>query len=143
MARGAQVEATDEEVVPEIESNAEGSSSSQPLPTNNRRRLSPKTWWPAIVQWSKGPDPPIHLQIKPIYPRVQTIPLRILDRFAPKRRQKIGLWAFTCLVWFILFVTVEHFSRFRGKSTALLSCSSSLWYDAFRFESSISSQFDE
>ncbi|MBE7180285.1 MAG: hypothetical protein INR71_03590, partial [Terriglobus roseus] len=40
----------------------------------------------AVARWTKGPSPPRIYRIDPFLPAVQEAPLRLLDRYAPKRR---------------------------------------------------------
>lgn len=45
----------------------------------------------ATVSWLAGPDPPQDLLLRPLFPRIQETPIRLRDRFFPKRRHKVAL----------------------------------------------------
>ncbi|KAF1813594.1 LCCL domain-containing protein [Eremomyces bilateralis CBS 781.70] len=68
--------------------------------------------WEALGGWVVGPDPPRPYQIRPFFPMIQVAPIRLLDRYCPKKKDKITLLIATYVVWFILFVVVLHKSAF-------------------------------
>lgn len=72
-----------------------------PLPVRKAAR--------ATAVWVKGPDPPCHLTIKPLFPRIQEAPIKLLGRFAPKQRHRIFLLFFVYCVWFLVWaLMVRH-----------------------------------
>ncbi|KAK2763103.1 hypothetical protein FQN54_009737 [Arachnomyces sp. PD_36] len=58
-----------------------------PLPIRNAAR--------ATAKWVKGPQPPRELRIKPLFPKIQEAPVKLLDRFFPKRKYKLGLLSYS------------------------------------------------
>lgn len=60
----------------------------------------------AIANWSRGPQPPVELKIEPFFPTIQEWPLRVMDRFVPKRRHRILLLAIVYLAWFLPWALV-------------------------------------
>lgn len=87
----------------------------------------------AVAQWIQGPDPPRVMRIKPFFPTIQEAPLRLMDRFVPKRRHRICLLAFVHVCWFLTWsLMVRHNStaayiKGYGKPQNLW-CGASLWY---------------
>jgi hypothetical protein len=55
----------------------------------------------ATAVWIKGPVPPQELRIKPFFPQIQDLPLRLLDRYLPKQRYRIGLLIAFYAAWFL------------------------------------------
>lgn len=96
--------------------------------------ISPELYqkWLAVKTWVKGPQPPRPWTIQPIFPTVQRAPLLLLDRFFPKRKQKIALLvAFYC-AWFLSFSLVLHRSAFTADipgygSPVNIRCTDTLW----------------
>lgn len=87
----------------------------------------------AAIAWTKGPDPPRQWNISPVFPRIQAIPLDLLDRWCPKQIHKVWLLIAFYLFWLLTF------SIFLEKSAVaqdlpgygapnVLWCGSSLWY---------------
>ena len=126
----------------DIRSPTESTSSGLPVPIWLRESaISFKYKWVplpirkagrAVTRWVKGPVPPRELQIQPLFPRVQKAPLRLLDRFAPKRRHKIILlllfyccWALT---WSLMLAhhSTSGFIKGYGKPVNLW-CGASFW----------------
>ncbi|PWY79238.1 LCCL domain protein [Aspergillus heteromorphus CBS 117.55] len=90
-----------------------------------------KVGW-AVADWVKGPNPPQSLLLRPLFPRYQELPVRCLNRFFPKRKQKIALLALLYFVWFLPWTIVLLHSRQAGYIEGYgrpqtLSCSTSLW----------------
>src|SRR5690606_13445841 len=67
----------------------------------------------AIWSWVEGPNPPEVLRINPLFPAIQTWPIRMRDRLLPKRRHKLAALAVVYFLWMTLFVLVTDLSRFR------------------------------
>ncbi|KAJ6259224.1 hypothetical protein Dda_6122 [Drechslerella dactyloides] len=86
----------------------------------------PKKVGHAVSRWVRGPNPPEKQRIKPIFPNIQAIPIRIFDNFCPSRRSKVIAWLVACALWLLAFILVEHYSYFRGKAT-ILACEDTLW----------------
>ena len=87
----------------------------------------------ATANWVKGPDPPHTLLLKPLFPRLQELPVQYLEHFLPKRKYKIFLLILLYVSWFLpWFLLIVH-SRSDGfiegyGQLQTLSCSSNLWY---------------
>lgn len=87
----------------------------------------------ATVNWIKGPDPPHTLLLKPLFPRLQELPVQYLEHFFPKRKQKIALLLLLYTSWFLPWFLVLLHSRSSGYiegygQLQTLSCGSTFWY---------------
>lgn len=85
-----------------------------------------------VVTWVKGPDPPRIWKINPYLPSIQTAPIRLLDRWAPKRMQRFALLMALYFCWLLCFVTILHKSAFSSEiagygSPSTLSCTDTYW----------------
>lgn len=58
------------------------------------------------VRWAQGPDPPRINIIRPWFPWIQEAPVRLLDRYIPKRRHRISLLIAHYLCWILTFAFV-------------------------------------
>ncbi|KAJ5378840.1 hypothetical protein N7509_011959 [Penicillium cosmopolitanum] len=86
----------------------------------------------SVAHWIKGPDPPHMLLLKPLFPRIQELPVQYLDRFFPKRKQKGLLLGLLYLSWFLPWFLVLLHSRSSGYiegygQLQTLSCTTNLW----------------
>ncbi|KAL4805209.1 LCCL domain-containing protein [Aspergillus unguis] len=86
----------------------------------------------ATADFVKGPDPPYPLLLNPLFPHVQELPRRYLDKFFPKRKHKISLLLLLYLAWFlpwtILFIHSRSAGHIEGYGQPVtLSCSSTFW----------------
>lgn len=87
----------------------------------------------ATVRWVKGPDPPRDLLFKPLFPSIQELPVKFLNRFFPKKRHKIALLLLLYLSWFLSWFLVLLHSSSSGNIEGYgrpkpISCSASYWY---------------
>ncbi|GFG28003.1 LCCL domain protein [Aspergillus udagawae] len=89
----------------------------------------------AVWSWVLGPSPPHIYQIKPLLPRWQTAPGRLVQRFFPSTIRKV-LLLLSCLVfWGVVFIASLH-SAIPGSDVTgyeepvKLSCQSRLWANA-------------
>lgn len=85
-----------------------------------------------LIDWIRGPDPPRTWKITPYFPAVQTAPLVLLDRLAPKRKQKFWLLIALYFCFLLVFITVLHESAFAdtvpGYGTPTnLGCTDTFW----------------
>ena len=86
----------------------------------------------ATVTFIKGPIPPRELKIEPLFPKLQQAPLRLLDRYVPKRRHRISLLVLFYAVWFLTWsLMLKHhatsgFIKGYGRPSNLW-CGSSFW----------------
>ncbi|KAF2455619.1 hypothetical protein BDY21DRAFT_289516 [Lineolata rhizophorae] len=90
--------------------------------------------WGAVVRWVEGPQPPRPYRIEPFFPRIQTAPLRLLDRFFPKRKYKLWLLVAFYACWLAAFASVLHASAFASDipgygAPVRLSCAARFWSD--------------
>lgn len=107
----------------------------QPAPSSSRwtyitapiRRVSR-----AVFNWLQGPTPPQVQKIKPILPRVQTWPIRMRDRYLPKRKHQLVLLLGFYFCWLLAFISTLYHSAFSGEIQGYgkpmrLSCIASYW----------------
>ena len=66
----------------------------------------------ALSRWAKGPDPPRNHVIKPLFPSIQEAPIRLLDKYVPKRRHRIVLLIGYYFLWILTFALVMRQSTF-------------------------------
>lgn len=57
----------------------------------------------AVAKFVKGPIPPRELRVNPIFPKVQEAPIRLLDRYVPKRRHRASLLVVLIATWFLIW----------------------------------------
>ncbi|KKA18801.1 LCCL domain protein [Rasamsonia emersonii CBS 393.64] len=86
----------------------------------------------ATARWVKGPDPPRDLLFKPLFPSIQELPVKYLNRFFPKRRHKIALLLLLYFSWFLSWFLVLLHSSSSGHIEGYgrpqpISCSASYW----------------
>lgn len=86
----------------------------------------------AIARWVEGPVPPHTLLLTPLFPRIQEVPVRCLERFFPKRRHKIALLMLLYAAWFLPWFIVLAHSRRAGYIEGYgvpqtLSCATTFW----------------
>lgn len=85
-------------------------------------------------RWMKGPDPPQVLRIDPLFPAVQTAPIRLRNMLFPKRKHKTAAYLAFISLWIAVFVIVVHYSRFVTTTeeqyglTYQLGCTNAVWY---------------
>lgn len=95
-----------------------------PLPIRNFTRF--------VIAWTKGPDPPQTQQITPFFPTIQEAPLRLVDRFLPKKKHKTGLLILFYFSWVLAFSLILRSSASSGKiegygQPQALWCGASYW----------------
>ncbi|PYH75373.1 LCCL domain protein [Aspergillus uvarum CBS 121591] len=86
----------------------------------------------ATAEWVRGPNPPRSLLLRPLFPQIQELPVRYLERFFPKRKQKIALLLLLYVAWFLPWSLVLWHSRQAGYIEGYgrpqtLSCRTSFW----------------
>ncbi|KAM0335660.1 hypothetical protein ACHAQA_000709 [Verticillium albo-atrum] len=62
----------------------------------------------AAVTWSKGPQNPRDWKIKPLFPRVQEFPLLLVEKYLPKRKQRLAVVFFYVAIWAVTFALVKR-----------------------------------
>ncbi|KAG8165913.1 hypothetical protein KVR01_004465 [Diaporthe batatas] len=96
------------------------------VPGGVRRRYG------TAVSWLRGPDPPRPWKIRPLLPRVQQLPLRLVDRLLPRRWQRAVVLLVFYVCWIATFGAVMHKSSavddIGGQgSPFLVGCGGSFW----------------
>lgn len=86
----------------------------------------------AVVTWVKGPQPPRPYKIHPYFPRIQEAPLRLLDRYAPKRMQRFWLLMLFYFSWLLCFSLILWKSSFASDvkgygSPVRIGCTATFW----------------
>ncbi len=90
--------------------------------------------WKFVVTWIKGPQPPRPWKIRPLFPKIQTAPIRFINNYFPKRKHKVFLLIFFYSCWALTFGLVLHRSAFAadipGFGTPVqLRCTDRFWDD--------------
>lgn len=85
-----------------------------------------------VKAWCEGPDPPQIQKITPFFPWIQEAPVRLIDTYLPKRRQKAALLAFFYFSWLLTFTLVLNHSAQAGDIEGYgkpqpIWCGASLW----------------
>ena len=88
--------------------------------------------WRTTAVWVKGPQPPRPWKIDPVFPAVQTAPIRFLNNYFPKRKHKIALLAFFYFSWMLSFGLILHRSAFAADipghgSPVRVTCEHRFW----------------
>lgn len=103
------------------------SFSSRWIPLRIRRLARP------VEKWIKGPSPPYQLHIEPLWPNIQQAPLRLLDKYVTKRRNRIALlfllYLFWSLTWGLMLRhnSLSGFIEGHGKPSNIW-CGASFWF---------------
>ncbi|EEH49648.1 uncharacterized protein PADG_05727 [Paracoccidioides brasiliensis Pb18] len=87
----------------------------------------------STVKWLKGPDPPRVLLLDPLFPSIQSAPVKLVDRFFPKRKYKIGLLLALYFSWFLPWALILRHSASGGfiegyGKPSPISCRHSHWF---------------
>ncbi|KAF2841284.1 hypothetical protein M501DRAFT_1000451 [Patellaria atrata CBS 101060] len=93
-----------------------------------------KRAWKSTVKWMKGPQPPRPYRIRPYFPAIQEAPIRLLERYAPKRKHKILILVALYFCWLLSFSLVLHKSAFASDvpgygSPVRIGCTARYWRD--------------
>jgi hypothetical protein len=107
---------------------------------NRGRRFLQGRWIPTPVvnltratsTWIKGPQPPRLFTIESFLPRIQQAPLRLIDRWCPKRRHKMTLLLAFYFCWLLTFSAVVHHSALSSEieghdQPTQISCLATYW----------------
>lgn len=65
-----------------------------------------------LAIWAKGPSPPHIHTIRPIFPWIQELPIRLLDQYIPKRRHRVTLLIGYYFLWVLTFALVMRQATF-------------------------------
>jgi hypothetical protein len=86
-----------------------------------------------LVSWASRPRRHLQLEIKPLYPNIQRVPLDLIDRYIPTPFFKTTALIIISLLWLIGFssliahsVSSTHIPGFGNPRR--LSCTSTPWY---------------
>lgn len=95
-----------------MRSESESSEHGLPVPAWLRPSgISSKDWIPqpikragkAVAVWVEGPQPPRELNIEPYFPQIQHAPIKLLDRYVPKRKHRACLLVAFFATWFTIW----------------------------------------
>ena len=97
-----------------------------------------RTFVRSAIKWSKGPDPPQIQKISPWLPKVQEAPVKLIDEWFPKRRQKAALLAVFYAAWLLTFALMIRHSALSGEIEGYgvpsgIWCGYSPWYVTLSF----------
>lgn len=130
-------------------SSEDGTDASSRLPVPVWLRESASTfkfrWVPlkirtaarSVATWVKGPQPPRELKIVPCFPKIQQLPIQLLDRFLPKRRHRtcllIAFYGAWLLTWSLMLRhhATSGFIKGYGRPQNLW-CGANLWNEGNR-----------
>src|SRR6266536_5382359 len=60
----------------------------------------------AAARWANGPNPPHIHTIRPLFPFIQEAPIRLLDKYIPKKRHRILILVAYYFLWILTFAVV-------------------------------------
>ncbi|KAM5442264.1 hypothetical protein MferCBS31731_002638 [Microsporum ferrugineum] len=91
----------------------------------------------AAIKWLKGPDPPHELRFEPLFPGIQEAPVAFLERYFPKKKQKIFLLLGLYFAWFMSWGLTLRYSVSSGHIEGYgipspIACSANYWTSAHR-----------
>ena len=86
----------------------------------------------ATAEWVKGPKPPRTLRITPFFPSIQEAPVKLLDKYIPKRRHRmallIGTYFCWALIWSLMLRHAHSAGNIHGYGTPTsIWCGASFW----------------
>ena len=86
----------------------------------------------AVVAWSKGPDPHQTQKIPPFLPWIQEAPVRFINHYLPKQRDKAALLGSFYFCWLLTFILVLNHSAQAGNIEGYgkpqpIWCGASFW----------------
>lgn len=86
----------------------------------------------ATADWVQGPDPPRDLLFQPLFPKFQEMPIKFLDRYAPRKIHKVALLLFVYLIWllpwFLVILKANTSGNIEGFGRPqVISCVASYW----------------
>lgn len=111
------------------------SSSSHPLAEKLQAHVPPAVRKRSRTVWTylKGPEPPRIWKIRPFLPRLQHLPLLLVDKLCPQQWQQILALFVFYVCWIATFAAVLHKSSAAGTvpgygQPILIQCGSTFWY---------------
>lgn len=86
----------------------------------------------ATAKWIKGPVPPIELHVKPFFPTIQEAPIKLMDRYVPKKRHRAALLVLFYACWFLTWSLMLRHNSTSGYikgygKPANLWCGATFW----------------
>jgi hypothetical protein len=69
----------------------------------------------ASAAWARGPPNPRRLTIKPLFPTIQTYPIRLKEKLMPKSEHRAGLAFFYFAIWIVTYALVKRQESFVGE----------------------------
>lgn len=91
--------------------------------------------WSRFYTHLKGPEPPRPWKIRPFLPRLQQLPLKLVDKVCPRQWQRVIALGLFYICWIATFAAVLHKSSVAedvngyGQPTRV-SCGGSFWYES-------------
>jgi len=87
----------------------------------------------ATAEWVKGPKPPRVLRITPLFPAFQEAPIKLMDKYIPKKRHRmtllIGTYFCWALIWSLMLRHAKSAGNIQGYGTPVsIWCGASFWY---------------
>lgn len=86
----------------------------------------------AIADWTKGPDPPRIWAIRPVLPVIQEAPIRLLDRYFPRKLHRFFLLILLYATWLLCLIVILRKSSFAEEipgygAPKRIDCGQSFW----------------
>jgi hypothetical protein len=86
----------------------------------------------SALRWARGPEPPHIHTISPLLPILQELPIRLLDRYIPKRKHRVLLLVAYYFCWILTFALVMRESTFATEiegwgSPGAIGCTNTYW----------------
>ena len=113
------------------ESSASYKWRSMPLPIRKAIRI-PTRFWRFVKKWSKGPREVQIQKIRPFFPSIQTVPLRLVERYLVRRSYQVLAvllyWLSYVAIFALLLSRSAGSGHIEGYGLATpVSCGESLW----------------
>lgn len=88
----------------------------------------------AVATWVKGPQPPRELNIEPYFPQIQEFPIKLLEKYVPKRKHRACLLVAFFAVWFTVWSILLKFHAGTGEIEGYgkpqnIWCGATFWND--------------
>ncbi|KAI5812708.1 hypothetical protein BZA77DRAFT_323490 [Pyronema omphalodes] len=120
------------EMSPTVVSETSSSLPLQPPPEGQPQQIPRfRRYLRATIAWVRGPDPPVNVSFKPIFPVLQEYPSETFRSAFKQYWHKLFALALYLFIWLLLFVAVIHHSRFaslvEGEEPHFLSCTLNHW----------------
>ena len=116
--------------------DSDGTTGSDEVTAQKRHAWVPfavRRLWKSTVAWTRGPAPGgIRYTITPIFPKVQTYPLYLVERFLPRKKQRIGVLGLFLVLWIVTFALVKRQEIFASEiegwgDPQTIGCGATYW----------------